>query len=194
MNLIRQIAKGNNEALEKLYNTYKTSVFRVALVILQESFLAEDAVQETFLKIRQNAGTFRYGANEKGWVLAIARNVAIDIYNRRKRELLLERPRDELGKNDSMDQSDDISHDGNEGFLQLIQPLNDLDKQIVSLYLIGELKHREIAQILEMNVGTVKKRYERAIKRIAQKMEKEGKNYGCEKDRSSLKEVDSGNA
>ena len=98
MNLIRQIAKGNNEALEKLYITYKTSVFRVALVILQEPFLAEDAVQETFLKIGQNAGTFRYGANEKGWVLAIARNVAIDIYNRHKRELLLERPMDELGK------------------------------------------------------------------------------------------------
>lgn len=171
MNLIGQIAKGNNEALEKLYILYKTNVFRVALVILEDPFLAEDVVQETFVKIKQNAKTFRYGNNEKGWIMTIARNVAIDILNKHKKEIVLESPIEEAGESRNTAESCDNSSDKNEGFLQLIQPLNNLDKQIVSLYLISELKHREIAGILGMNVSTVKKRYERAIKRIAKEME-----------------------
>lgn len=171
MNLIDQIAKGNNEALEKLYILYKTNVFRVALVILEDPFLAEDAVQETFMKIKQNAKTFRYKINEKGWIMTIAHNVAIDMLNKHKREIVLESPIEETGGSRDTAGSGDMPVDENEGFLQLIQPLNDLDKQIVSLYLISELKHREIARILGMNVSTVKKRYERAIKRIAKGME-----------------------
>lgn len=171
MNLIDQIAKGNNEALEKLYVLYKTNVFRVALVILEDPFLAEDAVQDTFMKIKQNARTFRYGINEKGWIMTIARNAAIDILNRHKREIVLESPIEDTDESRNTAGSGDIPGNENEGFLQLIQPLNDLDKQIVSLYLISELKHREIAGILGMNVSTVKKRYERAIKRIAREME-----------------------
>lgn len=171
MNLIDQIANGNNEALENLYILYKTNVFRVALVILEDPFLAEDAVQETFMKIKQNAKTFRYGTNEKGWIMTIARNAAIDILNKHKKEIILESPIEEAGESPDIAGSSDMPGDENEGFLQLIQPLNDLDKQIVSLYLISELKHREIAGILGMNVSTVKKRYERAIKRIAKKLE-----------------------
>lgn len=171
MNLINQIAKGNNEALEKLYISYKTNVFRVALVILEDPFLAEDAVQETFMKIKQNAKTFRYGINEKGWIMTIARNAAIDILNKHKKEVVLEYPIEETGESLNTVGAGNMPNDENEGFLQLIQSLNDLDKQIVSLYLISELKHREIAGILGMNVSTVKKRYERAIKRIAKEME-----------------------
>lgn len=171
MNLINQIAKGNNEALEKLYILYKTNVFRVALVILEDPYLAEDAVQETFMKIKQNAKTFRYGINEKGWIMTIARNAAIDILNKHKKEIVLESPIEEAGESPNTAGLGDITDNENEGFLQLIQPLGDLDKQIVSLHLIGELKHREIAGILDMNVNTVKKRYERAIKRIAKEME-----------------------
>lgn len=171
MNLINQIAKGNNEALEKLYILYKTKVFRVALVILEDPFLAEDAVQETFMKIKQSAKTFRYGTNEKAWIMTIARNAAIDILNKHKKEIVLESPIEEASEIHNAAESGDMPGDENEGFLQMIQPLNDLDKQIVSLHLISELKHREIAHILNMSVSAVKKRYERAIKRIAHEME-----------------------
>ena len=109
MNLINQIAKGNNEALEKLYILYKTNVFRVALVILEDPFLAEDVVQETFVKIKQNAKTFRYGNNEKGWIMTIARNVAIDILNKHKKEIVLESSIEETGESRNTAESGDIS-------------------------------------------------------------------------------------
>lgn len=167
MNLINQVAKDNKESLEKLYLTYKTSVFRLALVMLNDWFLAEDVVQETFFKVQKNAKLFRYGTNERAWIMTIAHNVAIDILKKREKEIVQEEVINEKSIYEDM-----MSGDNREGFLHLIQPLNDLDKQIVSLHLIGGLKHREIAQIIGMNGNTVKKRYERAIKKIAQGMEK----------------------
>lgn len=166
MNIIKRIAKGENKALEELFLLYKEKVFRMALAILGDRFLAEDVVQETFLRVQQNAESFQFRNSEREWIMTIAHNIAIDVLRKRKKEIV---------------QEEVISHreipdaviDGNSdiGFLQLIEPLNELDKQIVSLHLISELKHREIAHILNMSVSAVKKRYERAIKRIAQEME-----------------------
>lgn len=168
MNLIRQIAAGNQEALETLYQNYKTSVFRIALSVLGDTFLAEDVTQETFLKIQQHADTFRFGDNEKGWVMAIAHNTALHMLEKRKRETL----QDEVQVIGITDLSDTIeSGEAYQRFCQLLQPLKDLDRQIVCLHLIGELKHREIAVILDLSVGAVKKRYERAIRKIAKHLE-----------------------
>lgn len=166
MNLIRQVASGDTTALEQLYTSYRTIVFRVAFSILHDKFLAEDVMQETFLKVQQKAASFRYGNNEKAWIITIARNTAIDTLKKRQTEF----PQETIS--DTAAPSNDITDNGaSERYLQLIQPLSDLDRQIISLHLAGGLKHREIAQILDMNISAVKKRYERAIKKIAKMME-----------------------
>lgn len=166
MNLIDRIAKGDDAALEKLFLMYKTKVFRVALAILSDPYLAEDVVQETVIRIQQTAKTYQFRNSEREWIMTIARNIAIDTLRKRQREIVQEEIRAEKLTTD-----DESGFYKNDGFLQLIEPLGETDKQIVSLYLIGGLKHREIAHILSMSVGAVKKRYERAIKRIAQEME-----------------------
>lgn len=166
MNIIKRIAKGENKALEELFLLYKEKVFRMALAISGDRFLSEDVVQETFLRVQQNAKSYQFRNSEREWIMTIAHNIAIDMLRKRKKEIV---------------QEEIISHreipaavidcDNDIGFLRLIEPLNELDKQIVSLHLISELKHREIAHILNMSVSAVKKRYERAIKRIAHEME-----------------------
>lgn len=165
-NLIKQVAAGDTSALEKLYIYYKPIVFKVALSILNDRFLAEDVMQETFLKIQLNASSFRYGNNVKSWIMTIARNTAIDALKKRQTEL------PEASVCDKSDTNIDlICQDKDEKYLQLIRPLSDLDKQIISLHLIGELRHREISRILNMSTAAVKKRYERALKKIAKQME-----------------------
>ena len=166
MNIIKRISKGENKALEELFLLYKEKVFRMALAILGDRFLAEDVVQETFLRVQQNAKSYQFRNSEREWIMTIAHNIAIDILRKRKKEMVQE---EIIGHGEISD--DVIGCDNDVGFLQLIEPLNELDKQIVSLHLISELKHREIAHILNMSVSAVKKRYERAIKRIAHEME-----------------------
>ncbi len=167
MSIIKRITRGENEALEELFLLYKEKVFRMALAILGDRFLAEDVVQETFLRVQQNAKSYQFRNSEREWIMTIAHNVAIDILRKRKRETV---------KEEILSQRREITDavtdcDNGTGFLQLIEPLNELDRQIVSLHLISELKHREIAHILNMSISAVKKRYERAIKRIAHEME-----------------------
>lgn len=165
--MMKRIAAGDKEALEKLYLLYKTKVFRMALAILDDCFLAEDVVQETFIKIQQGAGTFHFKDSEGAWIMTIARNTAIDILRKQRKEIVHEEVEEII---DHVDTSANPVEQ-NEGFLELIKKLNESEQQIVSLHLIGELKHREIARILDMNVSAVKKRYRRAIKKIEQEME-----------------------
>ncbi|MBD5486584.1 MAG: RNA polymerase sigma factor [Lachnospiraceae bacterium] len=166
MNIIKRIAKGENKALEELFLLYKEKVFRMALAILGDQFLAEDVVQETFLKVQQNAKSYQFRNSEREWIMTIAHNIAIDILRKRKKEIVQE---EIISYREMSDAVTDCDNDI--GFLQLIEPLNEPDRQIVSLHLISGLKHREIAHILNMSVSAVKKRYERAIKRIAHEME-----------------------
>lgn len=166
MNIIKRISKGENKALEELFLLYKDKVFRMALVILGDRFLSEDVVQETFLRVQQNAKSYQFRNSEREWIMTIAHNIAIDMLRKRKKEIVQEEIISHSEVSDAV-----IDCDNDVGFLQLIEPLNELDKQIVSLHLISELKHRELAHILNMSVSAVKKRYERAIKRIAHEME-----------------------
>ncbi len=166
MDRIKRITKGENKALEELFLLYKEKVFRMALAVLGDRFLSEDVVQETFLRVQQNAKSYQFRNSEREWIMTIAHNIAIDILRKRKKEIVQE---EITGHREIPDAA--INCDNDIGFLQLIEPLNELDRQIVSLHLISELKHREIAHILNMSVSAVKKRYERAIKRIAHEME-----------------------
>ncbi len=166
MNMIKRIGKSENEALEELFLLYKDKVFRMALAILGDRFLSEDVVQETFLRVQQNAKSYQFRNSEREWIMTIAHNIAIDILRKRKKEIAQE---EIISHSEIPDVVTDCDNDA--GFLQLIEPLNELDRQIVSLHLISGLKHRETAHILSMSVSAVKKRYERAIKRIAHEME-----------------------
>ncbi len=166
MDRIKRIAKGEKKALEELFLLYKEKVFRMALAVSGDRFLSEDVVQETFLRVQQNAKSYQFRNSEREWIMTIAHNIAIDILRKRKKEIAQE---EIISHREIPDVVTDCDNDA--GFLQLIEPLNELDKQIVSLHLISGLKHRETAHILNMSVSAVKKRYERAIKRIAHEME-----------------------
>ncbi len=166
MDRIKRIAKGEKKALEELFLLYKEKVFRMALAVSGDRFLSEDVVQETFLRVQQNAKSYQFRNSEREWIMTIAHNIAIDILRKRKKEIVQEEIISHREIPDAV-----INCDNDIGFLQLIEPLNELDRQIVSLHLISGLKHRETAHILNMSVSAVKKRYERAIKRIAHEME-----------------------
>ena len=104
--------------------------------------------------------------------MTIAHHTAIDMLREKKREL----PKEEVEIKDSESISMEEMTDkeaGEEEFLRLLGTLKEVDRQIISLHLIGELKHKEIAGVLDMSVDAVKKRYERAIKKLAEELKDE---------------------
>jgi RNA polymerase sigma-70 factor, ECF subfamily len=88
--LMAAVAKGDQAAFERLYVATRAKLYGVALRILRRSDLADEVIQETYLKIWNNAGTFDPKvATPITWMVAIARNRALDLI-RKKTEASIE--------------------------------------------------------------------------------------------------------
>src|ERR1700742_754311 len=82
--LIAAVAKGDEAAFERLYAATKAKLFGVVLRILRRDDLAEEVVQEAYVKIWNAAGQFNPGlASPITWMVSIARNRAIDMLRKR---------------------------------------------------------------------------------------------------------------
>lgn len=141
------------------YEAYSTGVYRFSLSILKDPQLAEDVLQETFLRLLTKHSLPDPG-KEQAWLYKVARNLCYDHLRRRKKEQA-----ETSAPAASLCQEFE--------FLCLIAPLSDTEQQILSLRFIGGLTHKEIAQVLGLTVHGAKKRYERAIGKLRKEMEEQ---------------------
>lgn len=165
--LIIEISKGDITSLEKLYRDLGPAVFGLALSILKNKTLAEDVLQDTFVRVKVASGTYRPGTNGRAWILTIARNIAISIVRSSRYETYVDEAQSiEADGIDHMQKSIDS--------LMLKDTLSKLDeqeRQIVLLHAVKDLKHREIAQIIDIPLGTVLWKYHRALKKMNKYLE-----------------------
>lgn len=152
--LLGAIATGDLQALERLYRRLRSAVFAVALAVVRDRPAAEDVLHDTFLRIWEKAHTYRPGTRPRAWVLAIARNLAIDARRRQIPGPALE-----------------LSLEANElsrlTLTEALMKLEPVERSIVALRALGELTHAEIATELGIPAGTVRWKYRLALARLA---------------------------
>lgn len=91
--LLASVAKGDEAAFERLYGATRAKLFGVVLRILRRQDLAEEVIQEAYVKIWNNAGQFNPGmASPITWMVSIARNRAIDVVRKRGETSIEEEP------------------------------------------------------------------------------------------------------
>ncbi len=91
--LLASVAKGDEAAFERLYAATRAKLFGVVLRILRRQDLAEEVIQEAYVKIWNNAGQFNPGmASPITWMVSIARNRAIDVVRKRGETSIEEEP------------------------------------------------------------------------------------------------------
>ena len=91
--LIAAVAKGDEAAFERLYAATRAKLFGVVLRILRRQDLAEEVIQETYVKIWNSAGQFNPAlASPITWMASIARNRAIDVVRKRSESSIEEEP------------------------------------------------------------------------------------------------------
>ena len=157
--------KDNAEgALEYIYEHARKTVFYCAYFVLHDKGLAEDIMQETFIKVKQHAGSYCKGSKPMAWITTIARNLALNELNKRKRESSTDFNDNEFGNYE-------IS-DNNLILEQAFKCLNEVERQIVILHVLGGMKHRETADMLDMPLGTVLYKYSFALKKLKQAISK----------------------
>ena len=84
--LLARVALGDRGAFSALYDRTSAKLFGVAVRILRERSLAQDALQETYVKIWKNAGNYAGGSQSPmSWLIAIARNQSIDMLRAARR-------------------------------------------------------------------------------------------------------------
>lgn len=145
--------------MEKYYLKYKNDVFRFVLSTVKDIPLAEDITQECFLKLFENQKTIKDFSKIKSWLFTTAKNLSVTSLNK-KRFL-------ELSGEDVLAQGDDSYK---LEYLELISPLTDDEQQLVSLRIIGKFKWREIAEILDCSEEAIKKRYQRSLHKLKERI------------------------
>ena len=125
-------------------------------------------MQNTFIKVRQYAYSYQKGTKPLAWITTIARNLSINEHNKRKREVYT----------DFTDYNTRATYTMSDDKLVLdsaFKFLKEKDRQIVIMHVLGGLKHRELAEIMNMPLGTVLFKYNSALKKL-RKYITEGKN------------------
>ena len=169
-NLILRMAAGEREALSELYSRTDSAVYGFALSILKDRYAAEDVMQETYIKIMDSADTYVPMGKPMAWILTIVKNLSLMRLRSSKNELSA--PLDE-----SFDLTDDrdFSKEFDDKLLlqTVVKILDSEERQIVTLFAVSGMKHREIASLMGLPLSTVLSKYRRTIKKIKKHMEEE---------------------
>ena len=160
--MLLEIRGGSKAALKHLYDQTRYAVFASIIPYLYDQQLSEDVMQETYLKAFDKIATYQPNTNGMNWLLTIAKHTAFDLLKHRKQETQVDREFLEetiAGSDDRYDLASPI--------IQAAKKRLDKDEQtILFLYALGDYKHREIAEILNIPIGTVLWKYQNAITKM----------------------------
>lgn len=158
---------GDVAALGVVYDRYSRAVWSVAMSVLRDRALAEDATQEVFLRAWRAAASFDPSRGMSAWLFTIARRTAIDVHRREARPT----QGGHAGEQDGVVRMPGIEH-AYETW-QVRTALDELpadERAVVRMAHFDEMTHREIADALNIPLGTVKSRSHRAHRRLAERL------------------------
>ncbi len=176
--LVKQYVQGNEACLEMLINRHKERIFTTIILIVKDSYIAEDLFQETFIKIISNLKRKKY--NEEGkflpWAIRIARNMAIDFFRKKKRM-----PTVTDSHGDDVFRKIKISNDNAEQHIIRTEKENEVrayidklpreQRQVLILRHYGDLSFKEIAEMTDVSINTALGRMRYALNNMRKMME-----------------------
>ena len=168
--LVQRVAKGDEAAFLALYDRHASHVYALTLLILHDAMLAEEATQDTFLKLWSRARQF---LAERGslltWLLTIARRTALDRVRLEARRPVL---------SDGVDPEDvwpnlpaPGTHSDENRWMSMyfaVQSLPEEQRQVLELAYYQGMSQTEIAETLGWPLGTVKTRLRAAMEHLRQ--------------------------
>jgi len=152
--LLDSVRCGDKAAFEALYDNMKKPLFTIILRIVRDFALSEDILQELFLKIFLSPP--KSTDNPRAYMCRMARNLALDSVRKQKPEAGLEDAEHHMWwPQDDLDAKLEIEN--------AIMELAERERMIVTLHINGGLKFREVAETMEIPLGTALWVYRKAI-------------------------------
>lgn len=174
--LIESVAAGNRRAFEELYERYASLVFGLALKMLGNREVAEEAVQEIFWRVWQRAKSFERGRSFAPWLFGIAHNYCIDELRRRRARPQPVYEDDEHPVLSNIADEGDVSDAALQGEQRriVVNALRELpreQREALELAYFGGLTQQEIAERLGNPLGTIKTRMRLGLQKLRQMLQ-----------------------
>src|SRR5579862_8038061 len=174
--LLRRIGRGDEDAMAEFYREHGRVVLAQVLLVTGERVLAEEIVQDTMLAVWRGAGSFRGESSVRSWVIAIARRQTRDRLRRQRLRVvddafLAEQPGPGPGPEVmALDRAELAEVRG------AIRELAPAHREVLGLAFGAGLSLPEVANVLEIPVGTVKSRLTAARAALNGILDRKGQN------------------
>ena len=175
--LLRAIGEGDRDrALPELYRRYERRLYGLGLRMLGDRGLAEELVQETFVRLWRTAGRFDPDRGSVAtYVMAIARRLAIDLWRRPSSRPFNPPPPPDSKEADPPDPADPVDALMTRIVVrEAMQSLSPAHREVLDLMHGGNLKQAEIAELLGIPLGTVKTRAYYALRALKLALDERG--------------------
>ena len=170
--LFVRIGKGDNTALDELYHLTERTLYAFTVSLTRDHDMALEIMQETYLKILSAAHLYRPMGKPLAWMFTIIKNLYYSEVKKRGR----------YDVQDPMELSNDrrfsyVTDAEDRMVLEgVLKKLTEEEREIIMLYAVSGMKHREIAENLDMKLSTLLSKYHRGLKKLKDYLEeKEGR-------------------
>jgi RNA polymerase sigma-70 factor (ECF subfamily) len=184
--LVSEYISGNDKCFATLVQRYKSKVYTTIYLVVKDQYVAEDLLQDTFIKAVETIRGGRY--NEEGkflpWVLRIAHNLAIDYFRREKRypTVVFEDGSNVFNTLDFAEDSFEsmqIRRESHEHLRELIKSLPEQQREVLVMRHYEDLSFQEIADATGVSINTALGRMRYALINLRKMMSKTpAKAYG----------------
>ncbi|MCG1021785.1 RNA polymerase sigma factor [Sutcliffiella horikoshii] len=180
--LLEQMANGDQAAFEAFVHRYHVAIHQYIERLLKDSKKAEDVVQETFIRLLKQLQNKQIPTYPKAWLYRVASNICKD-YWRSAQYRSEDTAKEEMPV--TVDQQASVieiyeRQETRKEILNSLKNLSETQQQVVTLRFYQDMKLKEIAEILDLPLGTVKSNLFHALKKLkgvlSQEAEKEAEN------------------
>jgi RNA polymerase sigma-70 factor (ECF subfamily) len=156
--------QGDRDALEELYLIHFDRIYSYLHVSVGNRHDAEDLTTQTFLKMLEKIGSFKWqSAPFSAWLFRIAHNLAMDHFRARRRWQPEEEVPEPPGEEEPSAELTAMKTIGRESMLKLIKELSPEQQQVLTLKFVFNLPNAEVATILDKTEGAIKSLQHRAL-------------------------------
>jgi RNA polymerase sigma-70 factor (ECF subfamily) len=171
--LVDRAQQGDREALEELYLIHFDRIYSYLHVSVGNRHDAEDLTTQTFLKMLESIGKFRWqSAPFSAWLFRIAHNLAMDHFRANRRWQPEEEPPEPDPDESTSAEAGALESIGRKSMLELIEELSPEQQQVLTLKFVFNFANAEAATILGKTEGAIKSLQHRALVSLQKQLER----------------------
>jgi len=157
--LIDNCKANNTKAQGELYKLFSSKLFALCLKYSRNRVEAEDNLQDAFLTIFKKIEQFKNKGSFEGWLKRITINTVMQRY---RKEKVFDIINEDIIEDVEIEIDDDDDQLSIDYLLEIIQELPDRYRLVFNLYVLDDYSHKDIAEMLQINIGTSKSNLARA--------------------------------